>query len=161
MESRSANDQCDSCNSGLLAWGSQSLVGHWTASCCGYYGLDSVLILGPGYFLDDDSRCRPFICKEDSGSCRRCLPQKLVWQSKMALSDTSRFKGLVGRGSSCLMFECHRLRSRRVAHGQCKRCNPGFELTQHKSCRPYSCRLGEATNCAECLEQPLRSGGLD
>eukprot|EP00439_Symbiodinium_sp_Y106_P055458 s3014_g7.t1 len=126
VESRSANDQCDSCNS--------------------------------GYFLDDDSRCRPFICKEDSGSCRRCLPQKLVWQSKMALSDTSRFKGLVGRGSSCLMFECHRLRSRRVAHGQCKRCNPGFELTQHKSCRPYSCRLGEATNCAECLEQPLRSG---
>lgn len=44
-----------------------------------------------------------------------------------------------------------------MAHGQCKRCNPGFELTQHKSCRPYSCRLG-ATNCEECLEQPLRSG---
>ena len=47
-----------------------------------------------------------------------------------------------------------------MAHGQCKRCNPGFELTQHKSCRPYSCRLG-ATNCEECLEQPLRSGGFD
>eukprot|EP00913_Durusdinium_trenchii_P001528 g1414.t1 len=59
-----------------------------------------------------------------------------------------------GPGQSCRRCTPQ---SQRTAIGQCKRCNRGYELTSHKTCRPFACER-DSIDCLECVEQALRTG---